>query len=988
MPRLLNVIAATIVVICASHGEASETPGNAEKTADTTVQSQFQPEDIEFFEREIRPLLVEHCHDCHGPEAEEGGLKLDGRSKILKGGDNGPAVKPGHPSESLLIEAVEYGPDGFQMPPDGKLPDEAVAALVKWVKIGAPWPGELTPATEYDHAAESVLERDLWAFHPLLNPSLPEVEYATWPRQPIDYFILSRLEQEGLSPAKAADRRTFIRRVSFDLIGLPPTPEEVAAFLDDDSPVAFEKIVDRLLDSPQYGERWGRHWLDLVRFAETYGHEFDYDIPGAFRYRDYVIRALNDDLPYDQFLTEHLAGDMLSEPRRHPVEGFNESILGTGFFHLGEGKHSPVDIRGDEAERIDNQIDVLSKTFMGITVACARCHDHKFDPIATEDYYALAGFLQSSRYQQAFIDDPAPNLAIIDEIQRLQEERANLALQAVSSTETPAGQPESDNQTVEPDPQPTDYLAYATFDEQDFAPWYVTGLAFGPGPNNPESILYSGRSLSGYVEGGLADSGRYAGQLQGVIRSPTFTIGHTRVWYRVTGKGTINTVVDSHRLVNGPLHGSLRLKVDQPSQFAWLSQDLTDYQDHKAYIEIIDDNSESIVVDRVMFGGAAPPPDAASIDVEAFSSTLSSSPSANVENEAIVELDRRIAELRTQLRPSRRAPAMADGTPEDERVHIRGSHRRLGDVVSRRLLSVLAGDDQQPLDEDCGRLALANRMLNEGRPLVSRVMVNRVWQHHFGVGLVATSDNFGELGEEPTHPELLDFLAGQFTRDGWSLKKLHRMLLLSSTYRMASRASAAADERDPTNRLLHRMPIRRLEGEAIRDSLLAVSGSLNLEMFGPSVPPYLTPFMSGRGRPGKSGPLDGNGRRSVYINVRRNFLTPLLLAFDYPEPFTTIGRRGASNVPAQALIMLNNPLVQSLSEAWAKQILQAPATEPSERITAMYERAFSRPPAEDELAAAVEFVEQRLQNHEGNELRAWTDLCHVTFNLKEFIFVR
>lgn len=988
MARFLSVITALSVVVHALSCHAAEESANGDKSSAPAVQSQFQAQDIEFFERQIRPLLVEHCHDCHGPDANEGGLKLDARATILKGGDNGAAIKPGHPGESLLIEAIEYGPDGFQMPPDGKLPDEAIAALVKWVKIGAPWPGELPPTAEKDPGSESVLDRDLWAFHPLMNPSLPEIQDSSWPRQPIDYFILSRLEQEGLSPAEPADRRTWIRRVTFDLIGLPPSPEQVAAFITDDSPQALEQVVDRLLDSPQYGERWGRHWLDLVRFAETYGHEFDYDIPGAFRYRDYVIRAFNDDVPYDQFLTEHIAGDMLDEPRRHPVEGFNESILGTGFYHLGEGKHSPVDIRGDEAERIDNQIDVLSKTFLGVTVACARCHDHKFDPIATEDYYALAGFLQSSRYQQAFIDDPAPNLAIIDEIQRLQEERKALAFPVTTANETKQGQIESDDLNVSTDSQRSDDHTYATFDGQDFAPWYVTGLAFGTGPNSLESIVYSGRSLSGNVEGGLADSGRYAGQLQGVLRSPTFAIKHTRVWYRVMGQGTINTVVDSHRLINGPLHGSLRLKVDQPSQFAWLSQDLTDYQDHNAYIEIIDDGDGAIVVDKVIFGGTEPPTDKPSIDGKSDSPAIANPPSETEHSKAIAEFDRRIAELRTQLRPSRRAPAMADGTPEDERVHIRGSHRRLGDVVSRRLLSVLAGDDQQPLDDDCGRLALANRMLNAGKPLVSRVMVNRVWQHHFGVGLVATSDNFGELGEEPMHPELLDYLAGQFIREGWSLKKLHRMLVLSSTYGMASRSPAAADEQDPTNQLLHRMPIRRLEGEAIRDSLLAVSGSLNLEMFGPSVPPYLTPFMSGRGRPQNSGPLDGNGRRSIYINVRRNFLTPFLLAFDYPEPFTTIGRRGASNVPAQALIMLNNPLVQSLSETWAKQIVQGQASDPSQRITGMYERAFSRLPSENELAAAMSFVDQRLQDHEGDEVRAWSDLCHVTFNLKEFIFIR
>ncbi len=992
------MIAGCVLALCFS-SRAADVPPKDSGTDRTSTDIQFAPEQMEFFEREIRPLLVEHCHDCHGSDENEGGLSLAGRVSILQGGDNGPAIDPGNPDKSLLIEAIHYSPNGFQMPPDGKLPDEAIAALVKWIKIGAPWPEE-TSSAESDSPYPSVLDRDLWAFHPLAEPSLPPVVDTSWPRTPLDNFILARLEQEGLSPAEPADRRTWIRRVTFDLIGLPPAPEEVAAFVDDSSPNAFDKVVNRLLDSPHYGERWGRHWLDLVRFAETYGHEFDYNIPGAFRYRDYVIRALDADLPYDQFLVEHIAGDMLESPRRHPVEGFNESILGTGFFHLGEAKHSPVDIRGDEAERIDNQIDVLSKTFLGVTVACARCHDHKFDPIATEDYYALAGFLQSSRYQRAFIDDPAPNLAIIDEIQRLLDQRTAVAHQLHRANNEKGEDASPASVAAKPtlvDLAESPYQVYATFDGHDFGAWYVTGLAFGPGPNTSAAVAYDSRSIAGWVEGGLADSGRYAKQLRGVLRSPTFTIRHSRVWYRLTGKGIINTVVDSHRLIAGPLHGALRLTVDQPSQFAWVSQDLTNYQDHKAYIEIIDDNHESIIVDAVVFGTDKPPNSvppfdretelAAPSDKTTDASTDDETTVATVET-TLADLDRHIDELRKQLRPSRRAPAMADGTPEDERVHIRGSHQRLGDVVSRRLLIVLGGDHQEPLDEDCGRLALARRMLDAGRPLVSRVMVNRVWQHHFAVGLVATCDNFGELGEKPTHPDLLDYLARRFINEGWSLKKLHRLMVLSSTYRMASRADAASDERDATNRLLHRMPIVRLEGEAIRDALLSVSGTLNVEMFGPSVPPYLTPFMSGRGRPKSSGPLDGDGRRSIYISVRRNFLTPLLLAFDFPEPFTTMGRRGTSNVPAQALIMLNNPLIHSLSESWAQQLIDSPNSDPDGRITSMYERAFSRAPTSVELAAMSKFVQQRLQEHDGNELRAWRDLCHVTFNLKEFVFIR
>jgi len=581
-----SIVIAACVLARFSLSPAAAAPPAESVVERTPTKTAFAPEQIDFFERTIRPMMVENCHECHGSDEGEGGLSLMRRASMLSGGDKGPAIEPSHPEKSLLIKAIEYGDDGLQMPPDGKLPDKAIAAFVKWVKIGAPWPEDLSPSKKGSPTA-SVLDRDLWSIHPLAEVSPPPVIETSWPRSPIDYFILARLDREKLSPAKPADRRTWIRRVTFDLIGLPPEPEDVAAFVDDPSPGAFERVVDRLLDSPHYGERWGRHWLDLVRYAETYGHEFDYNIPGAFRYRDYVIRALNADVPYDQFLTEHIAGDMLESPRRHPVEGFNESIIGTGFFHLGEAKHSPVDILGDEAERMDNQIDVLSKTFLGVTVACARCHDHKFDPIATEDYYALAGFLQSSRYQQAFIDNPAPNLATIDKIQKLLEERTALALRLQETGKgvlKDASTVVVDAKPKHGDPAGTASGMYATFDDHDFGPWYVTGLAFGPGPNMAEAIFHGTRTISGWVDGGAADSGRFAEQLRGVLRSPTFTIQHSRVWYRLRGKGTINTVVDSHRLIAGPLHASLRIKVNQPSRFTWVSQDLTDYQDHKAYI--------------------------------------------------------------------------------------------------------------------------------------------------------------------------------------------------------------------------------------------------------------------------------------------------------------------------------------------------------------------------------------------------------------------
>ncbi len=362
-------------------------------------------EGSEFFEKKIRPLLVSQCYECHSAgKKKRGGLLLDSRITALKGGDTGPALVPSKPDDSLLIKAISYL-DDLKMPPRKKLTDEQIADLTAWVKMGAPWPGgdaKVAADTTFDLQKR----KEHWAFQPITHPVAPQVKDTAWPRNDLDCFVLAKLEAKGLKPAAPADKRPLLRRVTFDLTGLPPTTAEIDAFLEDESPKAYEKVVERLLASSAYGERWARHWLDLVRFAETFGHEFDVDMAEAYRYRDYVIRAFNADLPYDRLVTEHLAGDLLSEPRRHPTEKFNESILGTGFWFLGEAKHSPVDLRVDGADRRNNQIDVFSKTFLGLTVSCARCHDHKFDAILTRDYYGLASYLQSSRYQRAFIDDP------------------------------------------------------------------------------------------------------------------------------------------------------------------------------------------------------------------------------------------------------------------------------------------------------------------------------------------------------------------------------------------------------------------------------------------------------------------------------------------------------------------------------------------------------------------------------------------------------
>lgn len=1073
-------------------------------------------EQLEFFEKSVRPLLVEKCQTCHGPNKQQGSLRLDSRASILTGGDSGPAVVPGKVDKSLLIEVIHYGGDTFQMPPKGKLKETEIAALTKWVEQGIPWPKNDVAAVgkvEAFNLAERKSKH--WSFQPLTAPAPPAVKQTDWVRTPVDAFILSKLEQAGLKPAAPADKRALLRRVSFDLTGLPPTPAEIDAFLADDTPQAYEKVIDRLLASPRYGERWARHWLDLARYAETAGHEFDFEMPTAYRYRDYVIRAYNDDLPYNQFVIEHLAGDLLPEPRRNPTEQWNESILGTGFFFLGESKHSPVDIREDEAARVDNQLDVLSKTFLGLTVACARCHDHKFDAISTKDYYALAGFLQSSRQQDAYLDSETirPRAEALSQVKGRARQMAaeavkgsrrkqagelgqyllaaRAAIDPRVKLETPASGAAAAQQIkldagrleamqkmlreaakshVHPlfawallatDPSfnadtPEGFekwrrsaLAKLKNDDKkegifkDFAAsgyqgWYTTGEAFQAGPtrgltvdlavSSPENPAVN---VAKVYPAGVAHSGAVALKERGVLRSETFVIEKPFILYHGAGKdANVRLIIDSFQRIQNPIYGELAfsLKKEVPS---WHAQNVRMWVGHKAYIEILDQGDGYAAIDQIRFADAAGSPVspnewlvqivgdaaiktpaelAARLQAEAVRSLEECSaagadasttglaawiseqnelfgsielPNAGEYLKVTSEADR----LTKELPVSRLALAMTDGTSEDEQIFIRGSHKNLGEAAQRRFLEAFVGDKPLAPAKGSGRLDLARQMVDPAvNPLVPRVMVNRIWQHHFGRGLSPTPDDFGNMGQAPTHPELLDYLASEFIRGGWTQKRMHKLLVLSNTYQMASRADAAAEAADPVNALWHRMPIQRLEAEAIRDAILAVTGRLDTQMYGPGVKPHLSANMIGRGRPGQSGPVDGDGRRSIYLNVRRNFLIPMLLAFDFPQPFTAIGKRSVSNVPAQALSLMNNPFVVEQSALWGKKIQAQPGATP-DKIAGMYVAAFGRPPEPEELTSAVQFLDEQSKRPGGSEVQAWADLGHVMFNVKEFIFI-
>ncbi len=936
----------------------------------------------DFFEAKIRPVLVAQCYKCHSAASKslKGGLRVDGRAHLLAGGESGPALVPKDATKGTLLEALRYKNADLLMPPAGKLADAVVADFETWVKAGAPWPDEAAAgvapkATAFDLAARKAAH---WCWQPLTRPAVPTVVDASWPRDPIDRFLLAKLEAAKLAPAPAADPAAWLRRASFALTGLPPTPAELDAHLKSPDPAA---AIDRLLASPRYGERWGRHWLDLVRYAETRGHEFDPDIPNAYQYRDYVVRALNADVPYDRFVREHLAGDTDPSPRRDPATGANESVIGTAFWHLGEEVHSPVDIRQDEADRFDNRIDVLSKAFLGLTVSCARCHDHKFDAISAKDYAALYGVLEGSSYRQVRFDTMEPHrdlakrfAAKADDFARLSSGASRRSLDPAKDTAFAAWLAKQkvvvDYSVTAPTPETFDGPAFRHAAAGRLT-YSATGTQVSSQAEPRGALVYDrfwdrlkvtpgsapdGHALSKQPRAGLT------------VRTPHFTLEAKRVHLLVRGGGLAYAAVSGHTIIAGPLHGALVKSFPDAPSYRWVTLDLGNYVGRRLHVELTATQGTDFAVAAVAQSDEAPPPP-----------LVADPPTALPAEQAAGWLATEAELAKGVAWSSRLVPALWDADGVDEQVFVRGSPRVPGEVVPRRSLEALAGTARITSTPGSGRRELAAQLTDAARnPLFDRVIVNRLWHHLFGRGLVPTTDNFGVLGEAPTHPELLDFLATEFAASGRQVKPFLKRLMLTRAYAMSSRPTP--DERDPTNALLHHFRATRLEGEAIRDAMLQVSGRLDVtKAGGPSTPIALTAFLDGRGRPA-SGPLDGDGRRSLYLAVRRNFLSPFLLAYDTPSPFSTVGRRQSSNVPAQSLILMNDPFVHAQAALWATRALAGPGT-PEERVNRMYREAFARSATPAEAKAATDFVA-------GNDPKAWADLAHALFTVKEFVFVR
>ena len=958
------------------------------------------------FNFHIRPILVQKCYLCHGPDSSsrEAELRLDtfdGATAPREGST--AAVVPGRPGRSEMIRRIRHhDPNEVMPPPESNLTlnEREIALLEKWIEQGAEW-------------------KSHWAFITPTPPPVPEVSYPEAIANEVDAFVLSKLEEKHLEAAPLATKNALIRRLSYLLTGLPPHPTDTKKFLADNSPDAYEKLVDHYLASPHFGERWARHWMDVVRYAETKGHEFDYPVIGAWHYRDYLIRAFNEDIPYDQLLREHLAGDLLAHPRTDEKTGRAESALGTIFYTMTEGKHSPVDLTLDESERIDNMIDVATKTFQGLTVACAKCHDHKFDPIPTTDYYALYGVMKSSRFSVQSTHAFAETEVGGEEAQKLEE-----AIRKKLADEWhPAADLSSGTISLEK-PKTTEahhYTIIGDFRGQELDGWRSDGEAFGDRSTLGKPVFTDDGSRLIALSEGKASSRQSGTGVLGALRSPDFVIDEDFIGVRARGEqASIRIIIDNFQLIQNPIYGELDMRVTQ-AEWQNYFVDVSPWKGHKAYVEILPGYFEGqhyrlpptayVEVEYALTFDETWPslPELTTLSasdlpqaIQAWSAYQSTPQQVHLINRALRNgtLPRRHPKITTLHRQATIEQAtdtnyfigITEGYAHNSPVFARGDYQNLSEqTVPRRFLSAIDVGDSVFHASGSGRLELAEAMLHPNNPLTARVMVNRIWHHLFGRGIVETVDNFGLQGKLPSHPELLDFLAIKFREEGWSMKKMIRYLVLSNTFQRAVVIDTASA--DPENRWLAYFPLRRLEAEAIRDGLLAVAGSLDSTQYGPPAPVHLTEFMQGRGRPQTSGPLDGNGRRSIYQEVRRNFLSPMMLVFDRPIPFTTFGKRNTTNVPAQSLFLLNDPFVAEQAQRMAQRMLAQLDRSTEGKVQWIYQRALTRVARKEEIEKARAFLQQQTKKYVTDGPLAdypeavWADYCHAIFNTKEFVYL-
>ena len=880
-----------------------------------------QPAGVEFFESKVRPLLIDNCFSCHGEKKQEAGLRLDSRAAILKGSDTGPVVTPGEPDKSKLIKAIRHEGD-LKMPfKEKKLSADSIETLVTWVKLGVPFPdsgGKIAPPSN---------ARQHWAYQPVQPVQPPKIAAES----PIDRFVLAKLEAQGLRFSPTADRRTLIRRVTFDLIGLPPTSEEIDAFIkhsDAKPQAAYAALVDRLLASPRYGEAQARHWLDLARYSDTKGYVFqeDRNYPNAYTYRDWVIRALNEDMPYDRFVQLQIAADRMNVTDKR-------DLAAMGFLTVGRRFLNNIN------DIIDDRLDVTCRTFLGMTVTCARCHDHKYDPIPAKDYYSLYGVFASSTEPK--------DLPTIGEIERSPE---------VIAFEKELAKREEVAQAL------TRKLLAARVEKlrtaESIAAYLQAVRLLGGKPNEQVQAYVREKDLSAFVMMRWRDyllkgnSPVFAPLMAlSALKDDEFAAKAPEVLAKAIEKKPLNPLVV--KTFDGK----------KPATFKDVAE---------IYGKLIASHSLPVpgkVADNEMqimaILGADGPIDVPFADAEKV---------FNREDKNKVTAERKKIDAFKAASPFAppRAMVLNDGPIVNPYVFLRGNQGNRGPTVPRQFLEVLSGPQRKPFSDGSGRLELAKAIADPKNPLTARVMVNRIWMGHFGQGLVRTPSNFGLRADPPTHPELLDWLAGQFVESGWSVKKIHRLILLSKTYQQASDVTPEMAKVDPENRMLSRMSRRRLEFEALRDGMLAVSGQLDPTAGGKSVDLFKEPFTH---------------RRTVYGFIDRQNLPGTLRIFDFASPDQHTPQRFVTTVPQQALFLMNSPFVMDQARKLAARSEVASKISPEERIAAMYRAIYGRVATPSDTALALKYVELAEETGSATKLNRWEQLAQVLLLGNEFAFV-
>ncbi|MBI1321546.1 MAG: DUF1553 domain-containing protein [Candidatus Hydrogenedens sp.] len=898
--------------------------GSATAHADEVA---FTPEQVDYFETNVRPVLAEHCVQCHGAEKTKGGLRLDARQLILDGGESGPAIVPENPDGSRLVQAVRYN-GSLTMPPDAKLPDAAINALTEWVRMGAPWPAGDTAAVASKHASpEELLERaraEHWAFRPVVDPVVPE--HAG--NNEIDAFVLARLSEAGLALSPEESKEGLLRRLYYDLIGLPPTIEELAAFEADTAPDAYAKQVETLLNSPRFGERWGRYWLDVARYADTRGYVFQQERDFAFShtYRDYVIRAFNEDQPYDKFLSYQLAADKMELEDQHNLAAMGLLTLGRSFV-------------GNVHDQIDDRIDVVSRGMLGLTVSCARCHDHKYDPIPAQDYYSMYGIFRSSTEpgELPLLEEPNPEdpeyQDFLAEVGKKQSEADKLMIEVQSGLLNGAREHAADYLLAGTELRGvTDTERVRTIAKERALVWQILEkwrdfLAAREAEEGIDALFEPMHQLATLPDEGFTEAA---------------AAWHAGWFADEANRKALNPLV-VEALASPPAG-----KADLVAAY----KGILDRAD-KAWQEQLSALNQIANADGDVPGLPEQLPDA---NLDAFRALLydksspSNVPRGNVDNYSDVPTQGRLRGARNAVdrvknthpgRPDRAMVVQDTGKPFDSYVFLRGKPENRGPDAPRRIPAILAAGERQAF-EDSGRLGLAQAIASPDNPLTARVMVNRVWMNLFGQGLVSTPSDFGLRSDPPTHPELLDHLAYRFANDGWSVKQLIRLIVTSETYRQSSDWNEAGAAADPTNRLLWHQNRRRLDFEAMRDSLLAASQELDLTMGGPSVEIATQPFST---------------RRTVYGRIERQNLPPVFRTFDFASPDTHAPQRFNTTVPQQALYMMNSPFVVDRARKLAALEPVKLAASREAEIVQLYRHALQRDPDETELRLSAEYLD-------------------------------